>query len=164
MENSTPNKQLSLSISSPEDYPSFSLDENGKRKTRLAYQVTGNAEAIKQYNEDMIARNPKGVASIDKVTGNPLFTASGSALGKIGAGAVIVRASKPDDKGHYGWFVDTTESKLIDEAMATASEGIKQAHALAEYSKLIGTVKQMVANKRAKQSVSVEAGKADLSK
>lgn len=153
MENSTPNKQLSLSISSPEDYPSFSLDENGKRKTRLAYQVTGNAEAIKQYNADMIVRNPKGVASLDKVTGNPLFTASAENLGKIGAEGAIVRSNKPDDKGHYRWFVDTAESKLIETAMSSASELIQQAHAQAEYAKLIGSVKQMVANKKAKASV-----------
>jgi hypothetical protein len=160
MEKSTQPK-VSLTISSPENYPSFTLDENGKRKERVAYQVTGSKEAIEQYNADMLART--GKVSLDKVTGNPLFTGSIESFGKTGVSATIERSSKPNDKGHYGWFVNTDEAKLIDKAMESASPAVQSAHATAEYNKIVLAIKQMSANKRAKSSVVAEE-KADLGK
>lgn len=162
MENkSTPAPRITLSIGSPEKYISKSVDENGKRKQRVAYQVTGSKTALEQYNADMIART--GKASVDESTGNPLFTVSLGGFTKGGVNGAIVRSSKPDESGNYNWFVDTDEQRDLDEAVAGADEFTKQAHAMSKYEELKANIKALSANKRAKQAVQAEA-KADLTK
>ena len=156
---STPTPRITLSIGNPENYPSKSLDKLGKRKERVAYNVTGSASAIEMYNADMLARTNK--LSTDDNTGNPLFTIGIEQFSKSGAQSTIVRSSKPDESGNYNWFLDTEEATLISKAMQNASPEIKQAHAEQEYSKTVASIKAMLASKRAK-SVVVAEEKADL--
>lgn len=160
MENQTPTPKVYLTISNPEQYVSKSVDENGKRKQRVAYNVTGSKAAIDMYNADMVART--GAVSTDDTTGNPLFTISLAKFAKSGSSSSLVRASKPNADGTYSWFVDDQEQKDLEEIISGADEITKQEHAKEKLAELKANLKAMHANKRAQASV--PTAKADLSK
>lgn len=148
---STPAPKVILTIGNPEKYISKAVDAEGKRKSRVAYQVTGSASAIALYNADMLARANK--ESKDEVTGNPLYTISLGSFQKGGLSGTIERSSKPDESGNFNWYIDNQESRDLDEAVANADEFTKQAHAMAKYEELKASIKAMAQNKRAKQTV-----------
>ena len=150
--------KLILTIGNPEKYISKAVDETGKRKSRVAYQVTGSKEALEQYNADMLART--GKVSKDEVTGNPLFTIGLGSFQKGGLTGTIERSSKPDESGNFNWFIDNQEDKDLDEAISNADEFTKQAHAMAKYEALKASIKAMAQAKRAK-GVVVTAVKAE---
>ena len=140
-----------LTIGSPEKYISKSVDASGRRKERVAYQVTGSPEAIEQYNADMLART--GKVSVDTKTGNPLFTIALEQFAKSGVKAEIQRGSKADETGNFNWFVDTTEKAEMAKALANASPEVKAIVAQNEYDAIVAGIKAMRANKSAKADV-----------
>jgi len=161
MENKTPAPKVTLTIGQPENYVSKSVDAEGKRKQRVAYNVTGSKSAIDQYNADMVART--GKPSINEATGNPLFTIGLGQFSKAGLSGTIVRSSKPDADGNYQWFVDSQEQRDLDAIVSGADDITKAEHARAKYEELKANLKAMHALKNAKSTVPAEV-KADLSK
>lgn len=160
-----PTVKVTLTISGADSYPSFSLDENGKRKQRVAYQVTGSKSAIEQYNADMLANND-GKLSIDDATKNPLFTLPIGASAKALGTGTIVRASKPNDNGQYQWFVDTEEDRVMSDLMKGASPEEQAQYARDKYLEKKAFAKELIANREAKRIAyaNSQSATADLSK
>ena len=150
MEKKAPTPKVTLSIGNPTSYPSGTPDENGKRKQRIAYSVTGSKTAVEMYIADQLARTGK-VGKLD-AQGNPLFTISQSKFSGAGMSGSIVRGSKVDENGNYNWFVDNQEARDLDE-MANGADATTQAeHARSKYEELKANVKALHALKRIKDA------------
>lgn len=154
-------KKMILMLSNVVTYLSKQTDELGKRVTKIAYNVTGDAEAIAQYVADFKARTgnePKR----DDATGNYLFTYPLSYLAQIGETGKLERTKNPDEQGNHNWFPNVDEHRTEAQAFSGELKAAWQADQMAETKRLLKVCAKNKASHDA--AVAAKSQKADLSK